>query len=613
MKKILLLVLFVLVFTAPLFSQPQPPVNVQATELVSPQGKAVLVKWEAPAINPNLRFNIYRKDGGINDPGEFVKKFNLFRGLQIKDLHVTPGMTYTYYVTAVFNGESNPSNKAEVTVSPNPEPATISGFVFDDATLLPLKGASVRLIAMVGAAPPPVVTDSLGMFTISTRPGDYKLQVGVRNYKPEFYNNALTIQTAEVITVASAAQLVLQDIGLAPFVPPVTLTLTGTVTDNNNNPAPSKVTLLRLMTNAHFQHPQTRFTDSLGNFSFRVKEGDTVVVFAQPRNPQLLPEYYNDKATFELADRIVVTGNVTGINFVLDPRPVYANGISGVVADSNGAGIAAHILAFNKAENKKYSVAADSVTGVYSFANLVPGDYMLLARPHFQFLPTFFRYDGMPTMNWRMADSVVVTENGVVGNINFTLRPRNTGGFGTVRGLVKFDERSPAAGTILYVTDINGNFVNDAVSNMRGEYVINQLEPGEYVITAAEPGVDLTASAQFTVDYNAGYDLSINLSLNGTTGNDDKVVNPVKYNLEQNYPNPFNPATNIRFTLPAESDVTLKIYNLLGKEMSTLINGKLSAGEHTVVFAAGDLPSGVYFYQIKAGTYNSTKKLVIMK
>ncbi len=83
--------------------------------------------------------------------------------------------------------------------------------------------------------------------------------------------------------------------------------------------------------------------------------------------------------------------------------------------------------------------------------------------------------------------------------------------------------------------------------------------------------------------------------------------------LKQNYPNPFNPSTSISYDLPANGLVVLKVFDALGRELETLVNEREGAGNHSVVFNATDLPSGVYFYRLQAGTSARTKKLMILK
>jgi len=88
---------------------------------------------------------------------------------------------------------------------------------------------------------------------------------------------------------------------------------------------------------------------------------------------------------------------------------------------------------------------------------------------------------------------------------------------------------------------------------------------------------------------------------------------PVVYSLSQNYPNPFNPATIINYQVAKPGNVTLKIFDILGREVATLINGQKPAGSYSVSFNGSSLSSGIYFYQIKAGSYTAIKKMVLLK
>ncbi len=88
---------------------------------------------------------------------------------------------------------------------------------------------------------------------------------------------------------------------------------------------------------------------------------------------------------------------------------------------------------------------------------------------------------------------------------------------------------------------------------------------------------------------------------------------PTIFELVQNYPNPFNPTTKIKYRLPASSKVTLKIYNVLGNEVITLLDDEKEAGTYEFIFNAGDYSSGVYIYSLQAGSFVETKKMVLMK
>jgi len=88
---------------------------------------------------------------------------------------------------------------------------------------------------------------------------------------------------------------------------------------------------------------------------------------------------------------------------------------------------------------------------------------------------------------------------------------------------------------------------------------------------------------------------------------------PLEFALNQNYPNPFNPSTTITFLIPRSGEVSLRIFNLLGEEVTTLVTGIREAGTHTVQWDATGQPSGVYFYRLRAGEFVETRKLVLLR
>lgn len=96
--------------------------------------------------------------------------------------------------------------------------------------------------------------------------------------------------------------------------------------------------------------------------------------------------------------------------------------------------------------------------------------------------------------------------------------------------------------------------------------------------------------------------------------NEEEIENVLEYRLSQNYPNPFNPTTNIEFSIPQASNVSLKVYDLLGREVATLLNNvRFGSGSQTVSFDASNLASGVYLYRLKAGAFIQTRKMTLIK
>jgi hypothetical protein len=99
---------------------------------------------------------------------------------------------------------------------------------------------------------------------------------------------------------------------------------------------------------------------------------------------------------------------------------------------------------------------------------------------------------------------------------------------------------------------------------------------------------------------------------------DNIIVSTTEFSLYQNYPNPFNPTTRIQYTVNSTQKVTLRVYDLLGREVATLVNEEKPPGEYEVKFTVGQeslpvLPSGIYFYQLIAGDYAESKKMVLLR
>ena len=112
-----------------------------------------------------------------------------------------------------------------------------------------------------------------------------------------------------------------------------------------------------------------------------------------------------------------------------------------------------------------------------------------------------------------------------------------------------------------------------------------------------------------------GYNGLISRTDDGTSWVDQNTghVYLSEYKLSQNYPNPFNPSTIIEFQIPSSEFTTLKVYDILGKEVSTLVSRKLNSGNHTYTFDGRNLASGIYYFSIQAGEFQDVKKMILIK
>jgi hypothetical protein len=153
---------------------------------------------------------------------------------------------------------------------------------------------------------------------------------------------------------------------------------------------------------------------------------------------------------------------------------------------------------------------------------------------------------------------------------------------------------------LLIKTDANGDTLWSKTFGGMGwqyGYCVQQTTDGGYIVTGIDDG-DV---------------LLIKIAPDVTTIEENPHVSINDYQLKQNYPNPFNPSTTIEFSLPQSDFVTLKIYNILGEEVATLLSERLTAGGYQYEWDAGSLASGVYLYRLQAGDFVDVKKMVLMK
>jgi len=174
-------------------------------------------------------------------------------------------------------------------------------------------------------------------------------------------------------------------------------------------------------------------------------------------------------------------------------------------------------------------------------------------------------------------------------NLNWsTVSETNNSGF-------EIEKRNARSETLDVWTSV-GNVAGNGTSNVSHNYSFTDrnVASGKYNYRLKQ------------IDFNGNFEY-FNLS------NEVNVGTPENFSLSQNYPNPFNPGTSINFSLPTDSKVSLKIYDMSGKEVANLLNDVKTAGYYSINFNASSLSSGVYFYSISAGNFTATKRMMLVK
>ncbi len=170
--------------------------------------------------------------------------------------------------------------------------------------------------------------------------------------------------------------------------------------------------------------------------------------------------------------------------------------------------------------------------------------------------------------------------------------------------------------TYTNILKVNPRFVDADNSDYHLEYNSQLIDAGLADMSAYNlPELDYYGNPRFFDSKEKGV-ATIDIGVHEyptITDVEDEIITPTKFELLQNYPNPFNPSTVISFTLPTSQNVMLAVYNVLGEKVAELIDGEMSAGNHSVTFDASNFSSGIYIYRISADNFASNKKMLLIK
>lgn len=270
------------------------------------------------------------------------------------------------------------------------------------------------------------------------------------------------------------------------------------------------------------------------------------------------------------------------------------NGVDDIAFFRKGSGSALNrILAYKINQDYTFTKIIDFQMGGYDFKGIASGDFNADGKDD---LVIYRRGSGgVTTENW----IITYTKNG--SSLSLINSFYESGGY-DLKGITSGDYDDDGIddiGVFRRGTTLTQNFINTYTSNKTSFSEFEDFSYGGYDFKGITSGRFFHGGSNFKLD----------------TGNSKKEseIDYKRVQLFQNYPNPFNPTTGISFVLPRQSDVSLKIYDLLGCQVAELLNGRKEAGEYSVTFDASKLSSGVYIYQLKADTDIITQKMTLIK
>jgi len=650
---------------------PSPPGELQARPGL--YGGAVL-HWDSSAGAGWYR--IYKSI----DFSEFHKIADLERR-EFLDWAVYPHHRYSYYVTGVnHNGESAPSNVVDFQLEGPPGPelhASIEGNVTDDSTGLPLSEALVSVFNTEGLWITRTHTDTAGNYHAAVDTGRYFVRAEKLGYVPEWFDNVRNIHDAFIVELHEDSvhhdPTFTAGFGLEQLPRPTLVTVTGRVDSSGVRPLPNALVaflrpyhdqkvlqditgLLGGFENERFHIPElgllqgvvwAGLTDENGQYAAHLLSDHRYIAVAF--KPGYWPQFFNDKRTPFDADRIVLTQDTSGIDFHLANNPEGINNLAGNVSDSSGLGVPSHVVLLRKTVLGLLPVRfqmADSL-GNYEFHFLVDGVYLVKALPVFGYAPAWHSVAECGVRNWHNADTIsiglhILGPDNVVGkNVCVVASPaggfaRIAGGISEAGGLTTMKNSSsqaltPVGGVTVYaISTITSSVAGSDVTEEDGTYSIENLPAGSYTIVVDKEGYSTASSSTITLDASDGYE-ETNGSIVVTpdqvlsVGSESPGV-PARFMLEQNYPNPFNPTTMIRFAVPVQSTVGIRVYNLIGQLVSVLATDEVvEPGIHTLQWNGTDdhdriVGTGIYFVKMFAvpgrgheTTFTQVRKMILVK
>ena len=299
------------------------------------------------------------------------------------------------------------------------------------------------------------------------------------------------------------------------------------------------------------------------------------------------------------------------------------NSIAGVVRDSLNTRVPSRITLIPISHNMPTRYGHTDSVGAYSFTGVEGGRYFVFAMPFSGYGAAYYKAGAYGVIRRQDADTVNITGN--ITGINVGVRRINSAGLTLVNGRIRSTSNVNIAGVLVTAQDQEGEVLGVGVTDASGAYSVDAVAPGIVTIVAERIGFRSTQATAVVIENNFRMnDVNITMTPEGVTGAGDGTSTPEMFALNQNYPNPFNPSTTISFELPVASRVRLQIFNVLGQEVASLVNGEMAQGEFEIMWSGEDdagrsVASGIYFYRLIVSSsvggkeFSSIKKMLLLK
>jgi len=338
--------------------------------------------------------------------------------------------------------------------------------------------------------------------------------------------------------------------------------------------------------------------------SYTVKSLLNIAVTEPKRDMDYLTKDFIDRNAYPKP--IALTEYNIGLGATVTQQTSYINGMQAVILMcemiENNFGMAARWL------------LVTGETGMFYGGD--DADYLNHPHPDFYYLTYLQKFYGDHAISAVSSDADILCYASRYSSGETAMVIVNKG---TVPQVIGVSTDSIGVGDKYYIysftggTD-NGDFSPNVYINGEGPSSTYQWGPYDQLFDIPADAYPIENEIKFTSPARSVQMIMVEGGNNYISGVDEansKMIH--SYHLYQNYPNPFNPSTLIIYHLPASDFVTLKVFDVLGKEVETLVNERQNAGKHSVLFNAADLPSGVYFYKIEVGSYRNTKKFLLLK